>query len=114
MTRAKTPEAHLNEAKQWTLTNLKVIGPAKRFKNSRDWFVLCECLNCGKYQWIAKRKLRHTNGCGCSKWIRPEVTIEKVELTEEQKAIIDRVLKDLNWSIRTQINTNEVKNETKR
>ena len=101
MTRAKTPEKHLIEAKSWTVKNLKVIGPMRQFKNSRDWFVLCECLNCGKHQWIAKRKLRHTNGCGCSKWTRPEVTIEKVELTDEQKAIIDRVLKGLHWPNKT-------------
>lgn len=91
---AKTPEQHLADAMSWKLNGLKVIGPAKQFKDGAQWFVLCECLSCGKQQWLPKTKLRHLTHCGCQKHsLRKKTKPEPVKLTKEQKDTIDMELK---------------------
>lgn len=98
MANAKTAEQHLADAMTWKLDGLKVIGPAKQFKDNPAWFILCECLSCGKQQWLQKTKLRYITHCGCQKYsLRKKVKPEKVELTEAQKEVIDMELnKDKN------------------
>ena len=96
---AKTPEQHLADAKAMEVSGIEVIGPAKQFKG-QGWFVNVRCLNCGKQKWIRKNLLTRTTSCGCiAKRKRKEKEVkeyippveEKVQLTEEQKEIIDSV-----------------------
>ena len=90
---AKTPEQHLADAMGWKLNGLKVIGPAKQFKDGAQWFINCECLSCGKHQWLPKTKIRHMTHCGCQKHsLRKKVKPEPVALTQEQKDTIDMEL----------------------
>ena len=96
---AKTPEQHLADAKAMKLTGIEVIGPAKQF-NGQGWFVNVRCLNCGKQKWIRKTLLTKTSSCGClakrnrkekeMKEFHPPVE-EKVQLSAEQKEVIDAV-----------------------